>query len=171
MMLGIMHAFSGATLYAFRPAVVGSRRSLYAYGVKCSSPYIEGEHPESYKEFDIIGYPDCPWRVPNLFSPIIAKGQEIVVGMPAMTKRFQESNAAHTAVTVYQCSNNSSMFTDQEGMRSLVSVTVKKPPGQPNSSQRDLDVSFKVDGVELLIEVVPAGTKEKLDAVVQFAAQ
>jgi hypothetical protein len=114
----------GAALYGLCTTVVRSRIVEYTYGVSTSRIWFEGcGFTEDHARWDDIVN---EWRVDNVFSRIVRKGEEAKPGKPFQRGDYNALYEGQTQVKfkIYRSSEYSPRFVSDEGCELLGEVTI-----------------------------------------------
>ncbi|KAL6759049.1 hypothetical protein V8C86DRAFT_2583839 [Haematococcus lacustris] len=155
----------GAVVYGFSPARIHARRSRMMYGVRCSSPYVEGAPGKFMHEEEKVWYTNGMLQVYCKKNELIAHNQEVV-------HTFSPLYQSLTSVTnqLYATDNNTTKYVEDSdvNMKKLGELTVTVPPHAPGAN-RSIRVRLKFGQSAIAASAWDEATHTVVDTSIVFA--
>ena len=115
---------SGACLFGFSPPTIVSRVARCSYGVSVYRDFVDGKHPEEKRV--VVG---DKIKCKDIFSTLVYKGQELVVGVPHVSQLYQtlEEDQEYLVFEIYATDNDNVKYVTDDACFYLGRLELEVP--------------------------------------------
>lgn len=157
----------GAVIYGFKPTEISARVCRYTYGIRVNRPFVEGFHPESFKEI-VDGETICR----NVFKKLVKEGDIVDINSSiehAISSSHRDESRRHIemVIPVFVSKKKNVLFTTDEGCEMLGKIIICPPTeGWPPEVRYNLVMEF--GRTEFRIKVKNKVNKREYDVICDF---
>ena len=118
------HVVRGACLFGISPPTIVSRVARCSYGVSVYRDFVDGKHPEEKRV--VVG---DKIKCKDIFSTLVYKGQELVVGVPHVSQLYQtlEEDQEYLVFEIYATDNDNVKYVTDDACFYLGRLELEVP--------------------------------------------